>query len=102
MDRQSEHLTKLQISTALGQRATRVAVLIVESIHLGIDLIDEQHRRSSRPWSNTWRSKPVKIRDRPGGHLGFVFLNTVSGRWWKHERVRADCIMASRAIAAAT
>jgi hypothetical protein len=42
MDRQSEHLTKLQISTALGQRATRVAVLIVESIHLGIDLIDEQ------------------------------------------------------------
>jgi hypothetical protein len=42
MDRQSEDLTKLQISAALGQQATRVAVLIVESIHLGIDLIDEQ------------------------------------------------------------
>jgi hypothetical protein len=42
MDRQSEDLTKLQIRTALGQRATRMAVLIVESIHLGVDLIDEQ------------------------------------------------------------
>jgi hypothetical protein len=42
MDRSSENVTKLQINSALGQKATRVAVLIVESIHLGIDLIDEQ------------------------------------------------------------
>jgi hypothetical protein len=42
MDRPSEHITKSQINSALGQKATRVAVLIVESIHLGVDLIDEQ------------------------------------------------------------
>jgi hypothetical protein len=42
MDPQTDYQTKLQINAALGQRATRVAVLIVESIHLGMDLIDEQ------------------------------------------------------------
>jgi hypothetical protein len=42
MDGPSERLTKLQINSALGQRATRVAVLIVECIHLAVDLIDEQ------------------------------------------------------------
>jgi hypothetical protein len=42
MDGPSERLTKLQIHSALGQRATRVAVLIVECIHLAVDLIDEQ------------------------------------------------------------
>jgi hypothetical protein len=39
---ESDHLVKLRISTALSERATRMAVLIVESIHLGVDLIDEQ------------------------------------------------------------
>jgi hypothetical protein len=42
MDRPSEHLTKLHITEALEQRATRIAVLIVESICHGVDLIDEQ------------------------------------------------------------
>jgi hypothetical protein len=42
MDRPSEHLTKLHITAALEQRATRIAVLIVESICHGVDLIDEQ------------------------------------------------------------
>lgn len=39
---ESDNLVKLRIGTALSERATRVAVLIVESIHLGVDLIDEQ------------------------------------------------------------
>jgi hypothetical protein len=37
-----DHLTKLHISHALGTRATRVAVLIVESIQLGFELLDEE------------------------------------------------------------
>jgi hypothetical protein len=42
MDTHSEHLTKVHISNALSQSRTRVAVLIVESILIGVDLIDEQ------------------------------------------------------------
>jgi hypothetical protein len=38
----SDHLTKLQISHGLGQRSTRVAVLIVESLSNLSDLIEEQ------------------------------------------------------------
>jgi hypothetical protein len=38
----SEHLTKLHISHALGHRAARVAVLIVESFQLSFDMLDEQ------------------------------------------------------------
>jgi hypothetical protein len=37
MDRPSEHLTKLHITTALEQRATRIALLIVERICHGVD-----------------------------------------------------------------
>jgi hypothetical protein len=39
---ESDHLVKLRIGAALSERATRVAVLIVESVHLGVNLIDEQ------------------------------------------------------------
>jgi hypothetical protein len=37
-----DHLTKLQISHALGRRSTRVAVLIVEGLSNIMDLIEEQ------------------------------------------------------------
>jgi hypothetical protein len=39
---QSDHLTKLRCAEALQKRATRIAVLIVENICGGMDLIDEQ------------------------------------------------------------
>jgi hypothetical protein len=37
-----DHLTKLEIRHALGQRSTRVAVLIVENIKNLVELIEEQ------------------------------------------------------------
>jgi hypothetical protein len=38
----SDHLTKLHISHALGERSTRVACLIVEAMKGTLDLLDEQ------------------------------------------------------------
>jgi hypothetical protein len=38
----SDHLTKLNISHALGDRSTRVAVLIVENIKNLVEMIEEQ------------------------------------------------------------
>jgi hypothetical protein len=37
-----DHLTKLHISHALGERSTRVACLIVEAMKGTLDLLDEQ------------------------------------------------------------
>ena len=38
----TDHITKLNISHALGQRSTKVAVLIVEAIRNALELIDQQ------------------------------------------------------------
>jgi hypothetical protein len=38
----SDHLTKLHISHALGERSTRVACLIIEALKGLFDLLDEQ------------------------------------------------------------
>jgi hypothetical protein len=55
-----DDLTKLHISHALGQRSTRVAVLIAESLVLGFDLLEEQPTTVVEAMIDYWKDKGRK------------------------------------------
>jgi hypothetical protein len=67
----SDHLTKLHISHALGQRSTRVACLIVEAMKGTLDLLDEQPSAVIEGLIDYAKNIPL-VRGREDLHVAFV------------------------------